>query len=151
MLLAYNGVSMSEPLSHFSKAKVAVPVAFLLTIFAFYVLAIFLVGASWPRLIGAMITFVASILWIIARVQLGDAPAEGRLVTTGLYGEVRHPIYYFSTLAFLGVAIFMWVPLLFIPVIAIGLFQFFRIKREERALAKKLGRRYQRYQQRTII
>ncbi len=142
---------MSEPLSHFSKVKVAVPVAFLLTIFAFFILAIFLVGGSWPRIIGALVTFVSSILWIIARIQLGDAPAEGRLVTTGLYGEVRHPVYYFSTLAFLGVAIFMWVPLLFVPVIAITFFQFFRIRREEKALAHKLGRRYLRYKERTLF
>lgn len=142
---------MSETFSHYSKVKVAVPVAFLLTIFAFFVLAIFLVGGSWPRIIGALVTFLSSILWIIARIQLGDAPAEGRLVTTGLYGEVRHPIYLFSTLAFLGVAIFMWVPLLFIPVIAIAVFQYFRTRREEKALAQKLGRRYSRYKERTII
>jgi protein-S-isoprenylcysteine O-methyltransferase Ste14 len=142
---------MSEPLSHFSKVKVAVPVAFLLIIFAFFVLAIFLVGGSLPRIIGALVTFISSILWIIARVQLGDAPNEGRLVTTGLYGEVRHPIYYFSTLAFLGVAIFMWIGILFIPVAVIAVFQFFRIRREEKALAQKLGRRYLRYKERTII
>lgn len=142
---------MSAPLSHTAKLKVAVPVAFLLLIFAFFVLAIFLVGGSLPRIIGALLTFLSSILWVIARVQLGDAPIEGRLVTTGLYGEVRHPIYYFSTLAFLGVAIFMWIPLLFIPVIAIAVFQFYRIRREEKVLAKKLGRRYLRYKERTLI
>lgn len=104
-----------------------------------------------PRIVGALVTFISSILWIIARVQLGDAPAESRLVTTGLYGEMRHPIYYFSTLAFLGVAIFMWIPLLFVPVIAIAVFQYFRIRREEGILAKKLGRRYLRYKERTIM
>lgn len=142
---------MSTSISHLTKLKVAVPVTFLLAIFAFFVLAIFLVGGSLPRIIGALVTFVSSILWIIARLQLGDAPLEGRLVTTGLYGEVRHPIYYFSTLAFLGVAIFMWVPLLFVPVIAIAIFQYFRIRREEKALAKKLGRRYGRYKERTLL
>lgn len=142
---------MSTPLHHLTKLKVAVPVAFLFAVFVFFVLAIFLVDGSVPRIIGALVTFISSILWIIARIQLGDAPLEDRLVTTGLYGEFRHPIYLFSTLAFLGVAIFMWVGLLFIPVLAIAIFQIARARREEQKLALKMGRRYQRYQQRTII
>lgn len=142
---------MSIPLTHLTKLKVAVPVAFLFAVFVFFVLAIFLVDGSVPRIVGALITFIASILWIIARIQLGNAPLEGRLVTTGLYGEFRHPIYLFSTIAFLGVAIFMWIGLLFLPVLAIAVFQTVRARREEQKLSQKLGRRYLRYKQRTII
>ena len=142
---------MSTPRLHLTKLKIAVPVAFLFASFVIFVLAIFLVDGSVPRVVGALVTFAASILWIIARIQLGDAPLEGRLVTTGLYGEFRHPIYLFSTTAFLGVAIFMWVGLLFLPVIAIGVIQIVRAHREEQKLAHKLGRRYLRYKQRTIF
>jgi protein-S-isoprenylcysteine O-methyltransferase Ste14 len=142
---------MSTALTHTTKLKIAVPVFYLIGVFIFFVLAIFLIDGSLTRIIGALVTFVSCILWIIARVQLGDAPAEERLVTTGLYGEVRHPIYYFSTTAFLGIAIFMWIPLLFFATFIIALFQIVRIRFEEKALAKKLGRRYIRYKQRTLI
>lgn len=142
---------MSAPLSPFAKLKVAVPIAYMFAIFIFFVTAIFLVDGSVPRVIGAIVTFIASIMWVIARIQLGDAPTEGRLVTTGLYGEFRHPIYLFSTLSFLGVAIFMWIPFLFAPVTAIAVFQIVRARYEEKQLAEKMGRRYLRYSQRTIL
>lgn len=142
---------MSAPMSHVSKAKVAVPVMYLFGSAAFFMLAIFLVSARPSMIFGALITFVSCILWIIARVQLGDAPAEGRLVTSGLYSELRHPIYYFSTAALLGVAVFMWISELFIAAMLLAAFQFVRIQYEEQALVKKLGRRYKRYQQRTRL
>ena len=144
---------MSEPLRPTTRLKIFVPVAFLFGYFAFYVLAIFLAGSTPLRVLCALMTFVGCALWIIARLQLGDAALEGRLVTSGLYGEVRHPIYYASTLAFTGFCLFIliWTPIILIPLAALIVFQVIRIRREERALAQKLGRRYLRYKQRTII
>ena len=142
---------MSERLQILTKLKIAVPVCFLFATFIFFILAVFLVDASLPRIFGALVTFIAGILWIIARVQLGDAVTQGRLVTTGLYGEFRHPIYLFSTISFLGVAIFMWLGLLFIPVAGIAVVQIVRARREERMLAANMGRRYLRYKKRTMF
>lgn len=142
---------MSAPLSPVAKMKVAVPVGFLLLAFIIYTFGIFVADFRVSQIIGALLTFVSCILWIIARVQLGDAPAEGRLVTKGLYGEVRHPIYYFSTTALLGAAIFMWLTELLIICILIAIFQGIRIHYEEKALVRKMGRRYQRYKNRTLM
>jgi protein-S-isoprenylcysteine O-methyltransferase Ste14 len=144
---------MSDPLRPTTRLKIFVPVAFLFGYFAFYVLAIFLAGSTPLRVLCALISFIGCVLWIIARMQLGDAPKEGRLVTSGLYGEVRHPIYYASTLAFIGFSIFIliWTPVILVPLVGLLLFQVIRIRREERALAQKLGRRYQRYKERTAI
>lgn len=129
------------------------PVAMLFGYFSFYALAIFLVGSTPLRVICALLTFAGCVLWIIARLQLGDAPNEGRLITSGLYGEVRHPIYYASLLAFFGFTLFVliWTPLILIPFAALVVFLVVRIRREERVLVAKLGRRYVRYQQRTVI
>ncbi len=129
------------------------PVAALFGYFGFFVLAIFLAGSTPLRVICALFTFVMCVLWIIARLQLGDAPAEDRLITSGLYGEVRHPIYYASTLAFLGFTVFIliWTPIILVPFAALVAFMVVRIRREERVLKAKLGRRYARYKQRTII
>lgn len=144
---------MSEPLSHKSRLKIAVPVAFLFGYFWFYALAIFLVGSTPLRVLCALFSFIMCVVWIIARAQLGDAATEGRLVTSGLYGEVRHPIYYASTLAFLGFTAFVliWTPLILIPFIALLIFMIVRIRREERQLELTLGRRYARYKRRTIL
>src|SRR5262245_19623777 len=52
---------------------------------------------------GIVVAAVAFPLWILARVQLGSAfslRAEARrLVTTGLYSRIRHPVYVFGTMA----------------------------------------------------
>lgn len=142
---------MSAPLSHTAKLKVAVPVAYLIAAFIFFALATFLIDFRISQVIGALITFISCILWIIARVQLGDAPAEARLVTTGLYGEFRHPIYLFSTTAFMGGTIFVWIKELVIVLVVLAIFQIIRSRIEEKALAQKLGRRYLRYKERTLF
>lgn len=144
---------MSEPLKPTTRLKIFMPVAALFGYFGFYALAIFLVGSTPLRVICALFTFAMCVLWIIARLQLGDAPSEDRLITSGLYGEVRHPIYYASTLAFFGFTVFVliWTPIILVPFAALLAFMFVRIRREERVLEVKLGRRYARYKQRTII
>jgi protein-S-isoprenylcysteine O-methyltransferase Ste14 len=144
---------MSEPLRPTTRLKIFVPVAFLFGYFAFYVLAIFLAGSTPLRVLCALVSFMGCVLWIIARMQLGEAATENRLVTSGLYGEVRHPIYYASTLAFLGFSIFIliWTPLILVPLAALVIFQIIRIRREEKVLASKLGRRYLRYKERTLL
>ncbi len=142
---------MSTPLRHTTKLKVALPVAYLFGVFVFFVTASFLIDSRPSHIIGALITFISCIFWIIARIQLGDAPAEHRLVTTGLYGEMRHPIYVFSTTALVGIAIFMMISELWIAVTAVSVFQIVRSIREERILVWTLGRRYDRYRKRTLF
>ena len=48
-----------------------------------------------------------AVLWVVARRQLGAAfsvrPQARRLVATGLYAKLRHPIYVFGTMALLFV------------------------------------------------
>lgn len=144
---------MTEPYRPTTRLKIFMPVAALFGYFSFYALAIFLVGSTPLRVICALFTFAMCVLWIVARLQLGDAPNEGRLVTSGLYGEVRHPIYYASTMAFLGCTVFIliWTPLILIPFAALVIFMIIRIRREEKLLEAGLGRRYARYQQRTLL
>lgn len=144
---------MTEPLKPTTRLKIFMPVAALFGYFSFFALAIFLVGSTPLRVVCALFTFAMCVLWIIARLQLGDAPSEGRLITSGLYGEVRHPIYYTSTLAFFGFTVFVliWTPLILVPFAGLVAFMAIRIRREERLLKAKLGRRYARYKQRTIL
>lgn len=142
---------MSTRLTPLTKLKIAVPVMYLIGSFILCTLVIFLIEFKISQIIGSLIIFISAILWIIARIQLGDAPNEGRLVTTGLYSELRHPIYYFSTAAFLGYVIVLWIKELLIVWLLLVIFQWVRIHYEEQALAKKLGRRYLRYKERTLL
>ena len=140
---------MSAPLKHTTKLHIAVPVAGLFAAFWFFVLVIFIIDFHIYQVIGALITFISLLLWIVARAQLGDAPAYGRFVTTGLYNEIRHPIYTFQTTAAIGFAIFLWISPLWVLVGTLTAFEIFRMRREEKRLLRKYGRRYQHYVQRT--
>ena len=76
-------------------------------------------------------------------------PDARQLVTRGLYSKLRHPVYVFGSLAWLGAlltllgwqALIIW---LVVVVIEIG-----RARREERVLAEKFGAEYEAYRSRT--
>jgi protein-S-isoprenylcysteine O-methyltransferase Ste14 len=94
-----------------------------------------------------------SVLWFVARWQLGDAfsvaPEARLLVTRGLYSKIRHPIYVFGTLAFLFVVLALqgWAALIIWVVVI--LIQVGRARREERILAETFGEEYTSYRSRT--
>src|SRR4249919_564966 len=68
---------------------------------AFYLAVLAIAVAVAPRtkywVAGIVLAAIAFPLWIAARVQLGSSfsfRAEAhRLVTTGLYAKIRHPVY----------------------------------------------------------
>jgi protein-S-isoprenylcysteine O-methyltransferase Ste14 len=92
-------------------------------------------------------------LWIAARLQLGDSFSPWadarRLVTTGLYRRIRHPIYVFGGLACFGalVALQVW-PIVWLW-LALTPIQIVRIRREERVLAAAFGDAYREYRRGT--
>jgi protein-S-isoprenylcysteine O-methyltransferase Ste14 len=109
----------------------------------------------WPplRIAGAAIALTALILILIARFQLGRAfsvrAKATRLVTTGIYGRLRNPIYVFGCFFFLGAAMFVpfW-PLLLALVIVIPM-QIVRARREAAVLEATFGDEYREYRRRT--
>jgi protein-S-isoprenylcysteine O-methyltransferase Ste14 len=102
---------------------------------------------------GFLVSFPASILWALARTQLGASfsrRAEARrLVTHGLYARIRNPMYLFSELATLGLIIFAgwwWLLLLFVVTIPM---QVWRARNEARVLEATFGDEYRTYRKRT--
>jgi protein-S-isoprenylcysteine O-methyltransferase Ste14 len=101
-------------------------------------------------LVLAAVTFP---LWILARAQLGSAVSfrakASRLVTSGLYSRIRHPVYVFGTLASLSalLALQIW-PIFALGVAAIPI-TLIRARREQQVLAAAFGEEYQRYKART--
>jgi len=92
--------------------------------------------------------------WIVARLQLGRSftvRAEARhLVTRGLYARLRHPIYIFGGLAYLGAFLAlhnrgMLVAYLVFSVLVQGM----RARRETQVLEAAFGQAYRDYRVRT--
>jgi len=103
-------------------------------------------------LIGGIIFIIAFTLNIAARRQIGCIPGlkkKERLITTGIYSIIRHPIYLANSLLVMGwsllflgtISIFFSVCylLMYIPLIFM----------EERILIKEYGSSYLEYKQRT--
>ena len=95
---------------------------------------------------GGMLLFVVCVIHL-KRAFLGDVePVTDRLVTTGPYRWVRHPLYLSMFLATFGLAVAfrsLWglVIILFVFMPA-GLW---RARLEERALARKFGQEWEDY------
>ena len=121
--------------------------------------AIFIVLARppWPayRLIGLVLAIVGFTGITIARFTLGDsfsiAPEARKLVTSGIYARIRHPIYVFGSIAIAGVFLYVRVPWACLVLIPLTLVQVYRARAEERVLTAKFGEAYTNYKQKTWL
>jgi protein-S-isoprenylcysteine O-methyltransferase Ste14 len=103
--------------------------------------------------LGLALLIPSIILFTIARIQLGgafQASAEAnKLVKTGIYKKVRHPIYLFGLIFFLGIIFITQQFFLIILWVAIVVLQIKRIKKEEKVLTEKFGNEYLEYKKQT--
>jgi protein-S-isoprenylcysteine O-methyltransferase Ste14 len=107
--------------------------------------------AAWTALpvTGLCLLIVGSILWTVARFQLGASftvKAEARqLVTRGLYSKIRNPIYVFGSMVMAGgILVFakpVWL-LIFLLVIPL---QIWRTGKESAVLEAAFGEQYRKY------
>lgn len=108
-------------------------------------------GAAWY--VGLGLAAVTVPFWFAARWQLGasfSATAQARhLVTDGLYSKLRHPVYVFGGVAWVGALLVLlgWQALV-IGVIIAGV-EFARARREERVLEEAFGADYEQYRRST--
>jgi protein-S-isoprenylcysteine O-methyltransferase Ste14 len=119
---------------------------------AFYLLA---VARHFDRvsLWGTLLAVPSFALWFTAKLHLGASftprPEARKLVAHGLYSRIRHPIYFFSTLAMIGTAICLrwwWCNLMIALTVPL---QLWRIRLEEKVLREKFGETYLEYRRRT--
>jgi protein-S-isoprenylcysteine O-methyltransferase Ste14 len=112
-------------------------------------------SVAWTplKVAGAAEAGVSLVLLVVARLQLGAsfsvrAKATG-LVTTGLYAKIRNPIYVFSALTILGMAVVLenWF-LVFLVAVLLPV-QMLRARKEEAVLHEAFGEEYARYKART--
>ena len=130
--------------------------------FVTYVPAVFvpilLVAFAWLpwdiwRVLGVILVLIFLALLTAARLQLGNSfsiTAEARkLVTTGLYSRIRHPIYVFSSVMFLGFVLYFKIPWLAALLVVILPMQYFRAHQEEKVLFQAFGETYLAYKKTT--
>lgn len=112
-----------------------------------------------PRLVAVGVTLLVagSAVRIVARRQLARSfsvrlrtTSDQVLVTTGLYGRVRHPAYFGSLLVAVGLALALssWLGAVLMLCGCFGAL-LFRIRREEALLTARFGREYEAYASRT--
>jgi protein-S-isoprenylcysteine O-methyltransferase Ste14 len=106
-------------------------------------------GLSFVRPVGYLWCLLGLILSGAARVQLRMGFSQGKLVTTGVYGIVRNPIYSSLTFFILPAIALMtltWVYLVVSVFLYVGVVIF--IGKEEEQLAKVFGKEYEDYKAR---
>jgi protein-S-isoprenylcysteine O-methyltransferase Ste14 len=112
-------------------------------------------NAQWTpwRIAGACLIVFGLGMWIIAQFQLGNSfsvtPQARVLVTRGVYSRIRNPIYVFSAIFIVGVALFIEKPWLAATLLVIIPLQAFRARREARVLEDRFGEEYREYRRKT--
>ncbi len=102
------------------------------------------------RFLGVLLILVALGVLILARIQFEkESSKHSGLVTRGVYSRIRHPVYLFSSCAFLGLLLYLHKPQGIPLLIPIELVLFHRARREEQKLEELYGDRYRRYTRQT--
>lgn len=108
-----------------------------------------------PFWLGWMVVAAALVLRLVALRQLGGMYSRGveirarhALVTSGVYGVVRHPLYLAHLLEASGVAVLAQAPPLAALLVPLAAAWAVRIGTEETALAQALGPAWRTYAQR---
>jgi protein-S-isoprenylcysteine O-methyltransferase Ste14 len=94
-----------------------------------------------------------AILWTTARYQLGEAfsvfPKAKKIVQTGIYKKIRHPIYTSGIITIFGLCLVyqkLWINLVLLALI---IMQVIRAKAEEKILTNKFRQEYISYKKST--
>lgn len=102
---------------------------------------------------GYLLFTVSVICWVVARIQLGSAfsvlPEAKQLVTKGFYKKIRNPIYLFTELANIGLALVFNNRYLYMALAVHAIVQLIRAKKESQVLSEKFGAQYQDYKNNT--
>ncbi|HEX7041648.1 MAG TPA: methyltransferase [Patescibacteria group bacterium] len=105
-------------------------------------------------LLGFLLILIGVALSFISQKKLGDSWTHAaslkakKLITTGIYKYIRHPIYFGFILSFLGSEILagslLWVSFLFLFIPA-----YYQVKKEDKLLKDKFGNKFMQYKKNT--
>jgi protein-S-isoprenylcysteine O-methyltransferase Ste14 len=124
------------------------------TVFLFYILKHFNHEIT-IQVIGLILSLLFLLLWVIARINLGSAftvtPIASKLVTSGLYSKIKHPIYLFSALSYFSLLLIFRSPLLYLIGLCIILLQIYRSRLENKRLKESFPENYDKYSKKTLL
>lgn len=108
------------------------------------------------QIIGFTFVIGGNITLFLAYHELGEYwtyPIDGikklKLVTSGIYGKIRHPIYLSFILFSLGFELILLDPIMLILFIISFIGLFIQAKEEERILYEYFGQEYMKYKEKT--
>lgn len=102
------------------------------------------------RLVGLLLILVGLGALTLARIQFEkESFGQSGLVTRGIYSHIRHPIYLFSSMAFVGLLLYLNELLGVLLLLPVELILFHVARREEQELERLYGDQYRRYKQQT--
>lgn len=105
------------------------------------------------RILGLVIIVIAIAMLTLARVTLGNSfsvtPQARKLVTNGIYSRIRNPIYLFSGIGIVGVALYFNKPAFLLLLVVLIPMQIMRARAEGRVLEERFGEEYRAYKART--
>jgi protein-S-isoprenylcysteine O-methyltransferase Ste14 len=112
---------------------------------------------DWLRVVGLVIIVIDSVLviWMFRSLDTNISPVHevrenAKLVTSGPYRWIRHPLYAFGFVLLVALAVLTglwWLALC--AVLFIGIFAFWRVPKEEAKLIEIFGEDYRSYMART--
>ncbi|CZQ86486.1 isoprenylcysteine carboxyl methyltransferase [Trichococcus palustris] len=110
----------------------------------------------WLRWLGTVIATVGVLFWIYAQSVLdrnwsGNLKIQKghKLMTTGPYGRIRHPIYAAMLLWSVGLALFTAHTFFVLLLIIVIIFMSSRVPKEEKIMIEHFGEEYKKYMKKT--
>jgi protein-S-isoprenylcysteine O-methyltransferase Ste14 len=99
------------------------------------------------QILGAILAFTGFLSYVVSIRTVLKAFKQDKLVTTGVFGVSRHPIYSSLMIAMIpGISLYLGMPLLLlIPAIMYVTFRFVFMKSEEEALCEIFGEEHLEY------
>ncbi|MFA6428699.1 MAG: isoprenylcysteine carboxylmethyltransferase family protein [Candidatus Buchananbacteria bacterium] len=107
---------------------------------------------------GLFINFVGLIIWWSAKLTLAEnwsagygKPQVKKLVTSGIYSKISHPLYWGINLCLIGLVLIypkVWFATIDLLIVV---YFFVRMKIEDKYLTKAVGKEYQDYKRKTWI
>lgn len=100
-----------------------------------------------------LLVMIFLLFWIVSRIQLGNAfsvlPSASRLVTSGIYSKIRHPIYLFTFIANVGIIYLLGNRWFYYLIPVMFTLQYYRAKKEEAILSEHFGQAFENYRKKT--
>jgi protein-S-isoprenylcysteine O-methyltransferase Ste14 len=133
----------------------SVPLVYLLGIFIIS-RSLFMIPDSLSIILGLMLVFIGLFLWVWSYLTLRSSltvlPKAKKLITSGPYQHLSHPMYLAMILTFLGFSLASGsIPGLLYTIFIIIPLNILRAKKEEEKLFRKFGKKYEEYKKRLSL